>query len=121
MEAIVRLTIPKKRTGKPIPDQDPLQKPRPPYVPNAGRCEAAHPDDRSLCDGPIHAVEVSDQFARHVRGCLWHGTLLYASLSNAVMFPVLEDAATVDAARRIAYRLRSLYWGYRDPAPEARP
>ena len=114
-------TIPKKHNRKPTPDQDPLQKPRPPYGPAAGRCEAAHVDDRSPCDGPAHSVEVSDQFARHVKGCLWHGTLLYSSLANAVMFPVLEDAATVDAARRIACRLRSLYWGYQDPAPETRP
>lgn len=84
------------------------------------RCAAAHDDDRSPCEGSPHAVEVVTKFGHHCHGCLWHGTILFASLSQALLYPVIEDPAAVGALRRIAPRLRGLCFSYWPADPDER-
>ena len=46
------------------------------------RCRAAHPEDRSACDGPPDAVRIADLADAAVEGCVHHGARLRAGLTT---------------------------------------
>lgn len=84
------------------------------------RCEAAHPDDRSACVGSPYSVEVINRFGHPAYGCVWHGSILFASLSQALMYPAQEDPAAVQVLRSLAPQLRNVFLGYLHHDPDAR-
>lgn len=51
------------------------------------RCQAAHPDDPTTCEGDRQAVRVEDQAGAHVLGCVYHAARLYASLVRPRVYP----------------------------------
>jgi hypothetical protein len=63
----------------------------------AERCPAAHPEDPSLCDGPV-VVTVLDAGNAGANGCEHHGARLLASLDGGRVYP-LPDAPEGAAIR----------------------
>jgi hypothetical protein len=53
----------------------------------AKRCQAAHPDDKSPCEGVTDAVRVKDSAGREALGCVRHGAVLLASLAGGAVYP----------------------------------
>lgn len=76
-------------------------------VATAPRCDAAHAEDRSLCDGPAAAVRIIDQTDAEVTGCVRHGAALLAALELGWVYPG-PDAREGDAisAYKLAQALR---------------
>ncbi|MCZ4122499.1 hypothetical protein [Streptomyces sp. H39-S7] len=75
------------------------------------RCNAAHPDDPALCEGPHDAVEVRDRFMSRARdtmtvgalGCVLHAARLLASLDGGRVYPGpsrVGAGAAIDAYQR---------------------
>lgn len=64
------------------------------------RCEAAHPEDRSACEGELDAVRVVDQVGDEVRGCVHHAAVVLASVEGSRVYPGSVDGAAVEAFRR---------------------
>lgn len=52
-----------------------------------GRCEAAHDEDRSDCEGPPDAVRIVDETQHTNYGCLLHGAVALASIQNGRVYP----------------------------------
>ncbi|WP_246144819.1 hypothetical protein [Actinacidiphila oryziradicis] len=79
---------------------------------DARRCDAAHPDDPTPCEGPHDAVEIRDRFMSRARdaitvgtlGCVHHGARMLASLDGGRVYPgpsgAPGDAAAIDAYQR---------------------
>ena len=76
---------------------------------NAPRCDAAHRDDPTPCEGPGDAVEVRDRFMSRARdamstgvlGCVHHGARMLASVDGGRICPGRTgDGAAIDAYRR---------------------
>lgn len=65
-----------------------------------GRCAAAHPEDRSRCDGAPDAVRVIDQAGAEATGCLRHGAALLASLDRGRVYPGSVDGAAIEVYKR---------------------
>jgi hypothetical protein len=63
----------------------------------AERCECAHPDDPTPCQGPLDAVTVLVGDSNTVPGCEWHAARMLASLEAGRVHPgtVLLAAARV--------------------------
>ena len=82
----------------------------------APRCDAAHRDDPTPCEGPRDAVEIRDRFMSRARdvmstgvlGCVHHGARLLASLDGGRVHPgpssqtgrAPGEGAAIDAYRR---------------------
>ncbi|MFJ9620535.1 hypothetical protein [Streptomyces sp. NPDC101181] len=62
-----------------------------------GRCPAAHPEDPSLCTGPV-AVTVLDRTQAGADGCEHHAARLLASLDRGRVY-ALPDAPDGAALR----------------------
>lgn len=71
---------------------------------NVVRCGAAHPDDRSVCEGPVDAVRLVDRRGDQVTGCVHHGARMLASLSGGRVYPGpgADHGCAVDVFRRAA-------------------
>ena len=80
--------------------------------PLARRCEAAHPDDPSPCEGPGDAVTVTDSARRSVLGCVRHGAVLLATLTGGMVHvgPGGEQGDAITVYRR-AKELRPFEFG----------
>jgi hypothetical protein len=76
-----------------------------PPVGEAGWCEAAHPDDRSPCEGPRDAVRIVDSTGGHALGCLRHAAVLLAALVGGRVYPLSVPGAAIEVYHRAA-RLR---------------
>ena len=70
----------------------------------AGRCPAAHPDDRSPCQGPPDAVRVVDRTGNQRQGCVHHASAALASIKDARVYPGSVAGAAIDAYRRARFR-----------------
>lgn len=64
------------------------------------RCAAAHPEDRSPCDGPADAVRVVDPVGDGVIGCVQHAAVALASIEGARVYPHSVDEAAIEAFQR---------------------
>lgn len=75
------------------------------------RCEAAHPDDPTACEGPPDAVKVIDQYGTAAQASVQHGTRLCASLIGPRVRPgsVLVPGAALTAYHR-AQRTAPFVW-----------
>ena len=74
------------------------------------RCPAAHPDDPTLCAGPV-AVTVLDASNAGAQGCEHHAARLLASLDGGRVYPLPH--APAGAAIRVfttADTLRPFCW-----------
>jgi hypothetical protein len=71
------------------------------------RCEAAHAEDQSPCEGSDDAVLVVDQAGGEALGCLRHGAALLASLEGGRVYPGTGSA--IEVYRR-AQALRPFEW-----------
>lgn len=69
-----------------------------------GRCAAAHPQDRSGCEGPGDAVRVVDRAGDEVAGCVRHAAVVLASVEGAGVYP----GSVAGAAVVVFERARSL-------------
>lgn len=71
-----------------------------------GRCAAAHPEDRTLCEGPIDAVKIVDVVGEEVTGCVHHGAVLLASLRDGRVYPGPGDVdgAAIEVYNRARHR-----------------
>lgn len=74
------------------------------------RCAAAHPEDRSACEGPLDAVRVVDQAGAAVSGCVRHGAALLASLDGGRVYPDSVQGAAIETYKR-AQDLRPFEFG----------
>lgn len=70
---------------------------------DVSRCEAAHPEDRSPCDGAPDAVRVVDQVGDQLCGCVHHASVVLASVEGARVYPG-SDGAVVEAITRAQLR-----------------
>lgn len=70
------------------------------------RCQTAHAEDNSRCDGPPDAVLVRDQSGAQQTGCVNHGSATLASLENATVHPGPAGVAgaAIEAYRRAQVR-----------------
>jgi hypothetical protein len=68
----------------------------------ARQCEAAHPDDKSPCEGPQDAVRVTDSAGRSAFGCVRHGAVLLASLAGGVVHagPTSSGGEAIEVYRK---------------------
>jgi hypothetical protein len=75
-----------------------------------GRCPATHPDDPTLCDGPV-VVTVLDAHNAGTDGCEHHGARILASLDGGRVYP-LPDAPAGAAIRvfKAADGIRPFCW-----------
>ncbi|MFD5467043.1 hypothetical protein ACFWIQ_30095 [Kitasatospora sp. NPDC127059] len=64
------------------------------------RCEAAHVDDTSPCEGPRDAVTVLDRHGDAAKACVHHGARLYASLISPRVRPGSAPDAAIDVYNR---------------------
>lgn len=80
------------------------------------RCQAAHRDDPTPCEGPHDAVEIRDRFMSRARdamtvgtlGCVHHGARLLASIDGGRVYPgpsndtgrTPGNSGAIDAYRR---------------------
>lgn len=78
--------------------------------PIRGRCPAAHPDDRTSCDGPL-VVTVLDRANAGADGCQHHAARLLASLDGGrpVALPDAPDGAALRVFKAAA-DLRPFAW-----------
>lgn len=73
------------------------------------RCEAAHPDDRTRCEGPP-AVTILDLLGTEVTGCVHHAARMYASLESPRVYPLPgHDGAAFTVYQR-AQTIRPFCW-----------
>lgn len=84
-----------------------------------GRCQAAHPDDPSLCVGPHDAVTVLDRNDRGATGCEHHAARLLASIVGGRAFSHPEHSGAATRAHKAACDLHPFAW-YED-APRTKP
>ncbi|MEV7935266.1 hypothetical protein AB0O82_03905 [Kitasatospora sp. NPDC088264] len=64
------------------------------------RCEAAHVDDASPCEGPCDAVTVLDRHSDSAEACVHHGARLYASLIGPHVLPGSVPDAAIEVRHR---------------------
>jgi len=69
----------------------------------SGRCEAAHRDDPTGCEGAQDAVRIIDQHGTETPACVHHGARLYASLDK----PLVHTGTVHRAALAVYYRAQS--------------
>ena len=67
---------------------------------DAVRCPAAHPEDRSSCQGPADAVLIVDAVGDEAIGCVHHGAALVASVAGTRVYPLAVPGAAIDCYRR---------------------
>lgn len=70
------------------------------------RCEAAHADDPSPCDGPVNLVRILSANGDQTLGCLRHGAVLLASLESGIVRQ--GPAGVPNAAITVHMRARGL-------------
>jgi hypothetical protein len=68
------------------------------------RCEAAHPEDRSACEGDPDAVRVIDHIGDELRGCVHHASVVLASVEGSRVCPGSVEGAAVEAFTRARLR-----------------
>jgi hypothetical protein len=61
------------------------------------RCEAAHPEDGSACEGEPDAVRVIDQAGDEVYGCVHHIAVMLASVEGARVYPGSVEGSAIEA------------------------
>lgn len=61
------------------------------------RCDAAHFEDGSECDGPRDAVRIGDGIGGYALGCVHHGARMHAALET----PTAADHAVPGAAAAV--------------------
>jgi hypothetical protein len=66
------------------------------------QCQAAHPDDRSACEGPPDAVRVVDVAGGQAYGCVRHAATMLAAIADARVYPSTVPGAAIDAYHRAA-------------------
>jgi len=64
------------------------------------RCAAAHPDDRSACEGPADAVRIVDPAGFWMYGCVRHGAVLLACLERGRVLPGSVEGAAIEVYQR---------------------
>jgi hypothetical protein len=85
-----------------IPGQRLCRMCRPAVLP--GRCQAAHRDDRSPCQGPHNAVRVLDRAGQARYGCVHHAAVAVASIAGARVRPGSQLGAAFEAYQRARTR-----------------
>lgn len=66
------------------------------------RCEAAHRDDRSPCEGPPDAVRIVDAAGGQAFGCRRHVAKLLAALAGGRVYPAAAQGAAIEVYHRAA-------------------
>lgn len=80
------------------------------------RCEAAHPEDGSPCEGPVDAVRVVDQVRDELVGCVHHAAVVLASVEKARVYPGSVGGAAIETYQRAQLR-RPFVFDSAGPAP----
>lgn len=62
---------------------------------DTSRCQAAHPEDPTPCQGPGDAVTVSDRSGNSADGCEHHAARLLASLEGGHLEPGTVEGAAI--------------------------
>ena len=57
-------------------------------------CQAAHPEDRRPCDGPVDAVIVTDATGEQQTGCVRHAAASLASVTDLRVHPGPGDTGS---------------------------
>lgn len=78
----------------------------------SGRCDAAHPDDPTPCEGPHDAVEIRARFMSRARdamttgtlGCVHHGAHLLARLDGGRVYPGPDNSQTGQGSATDAFK-----------------
>jgi hypothetical protein len=71
---------------------------------NVERCEAAHPQDTSACEGQPGAVRVVDEVGDELHGCVHHASVVLASVAGSRAYPGSVAGAAVEAFTRAQLR-----------------
>lgn len=78
--------------------------------PPAPRCQAAHPEDPTPCDGPT-VVTVLDAYQASADGCEHHATRLLATLDGGRVYGLPHaEPGTAVRAFKTARALRPFCW-----------
>jgi hypothetical protein len=74
-------------------------------VPVSGlRCEAAHAEDPTECEGPQDAVRVVDRHGDAQTGCVNHASAYLASLEGGRVYPASVPGAAIEVYERAKRR-----------------
>lgn len=67
-----------------------------------GRCQAAHVDDSTECEGDPTAVIIEDSSGTSVTGCVRHGAQMLASIKDSKVRPghAGADGAAIETFKR---------------------
>jgi hypothetical protein len=64
------------------------------------RCQAAHPEDPSPCEGPRNAVRVVDQVGEQRYGCVHHAAVALGCIQGVRVWPESVAYAAIEAHNR---------------------